>query len=161
MVSLLKTGDKRAGVLGGRRQRIQNEHGLSLQSTLKYFCEVIIRGPDWSLGLVPNSQNGSLGLVPIFIIDVWDQSQRYILYIWDQIMGDHYLVPNIQNVSLGLVPDINFKFWDWSQRAVLSIWDQIFRMIIWMIIQSQTYKMALWDQSQRAISDIWDQINSG
>ena len=33
---------------------------------------IIIRGPDWSLGLVPNSQNGSLGLVPIYIIDVWD-----------------------------------------------------------------------------------------
>ena len=27
---------------------------------------------------VPNSNNGSLGLVPVCIIDVWDWSQRYI-----------------------------------------------------------------------------------
>ena len=29
-------------------------------------------GPDCSLGLVPNSKNGSMGLVQIYIIDVWD-----------------------------------------------------------------------------------------
>ena len=48
----------------------------------------IIRGPDCSLGPVPDTQNSSLGLVPVSIIDVWDWSQGYIFEVWDQIISN-------------------------------------------------------------------------
>ena len=49
--------------------------------------ENIIRGPNDTLGPVPDTKNSSLGPVPISIIDVWDWSHGYIFDIWDQIMG--------------------------------------------------------------------------
>ena len=47
--------------------------------------EIIIRSPDWSP--VPDNQNSSLGLVPVSIIDVWDQiiTQINIKVIWSQL----------------------------------------------------------------------------
>ena len=35
--------------------------------------------------LVPDIKNVYLGLVPVSIIDVWDWTQGYIFYVWDQI----------------------------------------------------------------------------
>ena len=69
--------------------------------------ETIIRSPDCSLGPVPDTQNSSLGLVPVSIIDVWDWSQREIfkrhfLYLGPDRLGielGDYLVPDIQNSS--------------------------------------------------------------
>ena len=95
-------------------------------------CEVIIRGPYCSLGLVPNSRNGSLGLVP----------ERHFLYMGPDNKGPLSSPKHPKCISRTSPRHQFFGFWDWSQRAVLSIWDQILRMIIWTIIQSQSYKMA-------------------
>ena len=87
--------------------------------------ETIIRGPDCSLGPVPDTQKSSLGLVPVSIIVVWDWSQGYIFDVWDQSMGPWYLVPDIKNVYLGLVPVSIIDVWDWTQGYIFYVWDQI------------------------------------
>ena len=102
----------------------------------------------WCLGLVPERHFLCLG--PDNFITLSGPRN------WKCLSGTS---PRHQQLRLGLVPHMNNEYWDWSRRDIFYIWDQINWILRWVIIWSQTSKIAPWDWSHRVISNNWDQIN--
>ena len=95
------------------------------------------------VGTGPRYQNSSLGLVPVSIIDVWDQSQEYILYIWDQIMTviiwSHYLVWWSLHEKVKFFVNLKLQHREiWRDRLKQSIWccDWEFFYLSWVLVKT-------------------------